>query len=82
MAIAILGGYVGLIVLVKIKNALTKSPEPEEAKPAVVTTTTTTTTAGIPAIDSPEFEKFFESDALAKLLENEDDLNKLIESAK
>jgi hypothetical protein len=56
-----------------------KKAVPVEAAPAVEAAPTTTT--GVPSIESPEFEKFVGTEAFEKLLENEKELVKLIESA-
>lgn len=78
MAIAILSFYGGITVLYKIKSALSSKPVVvEEAKPV---STTEVVTTGVPSIESAAFEKFVETDAFAKLLENEDQLTKLMES--
>lgn len=78
VAIAILGGYTGLYVIFKIKSLFSRKPVVEAVAPVkddgVVTT-------GIPAIDSPAFEKFMESIAFEKLLDNDEQLTKAIESA-
>jgi hypothetical protein len=79
VALAIMGGYVGIYLLFKMKGALSgKTSEPAEVAP---TTTTSLFSVGIPSIESPAFEKFVETDAFLKLLENEDQLVKAIESA-
>ena len=75
---AILGGYFGLFVLYKIKSAMSGKKVEEEKKPAAVAATPTT---GVPALDSPAFEKFVETEAFEKLLEDEAQLSKLVESA-
>lgn len=78
VAIAILSFYGGIAVLFKIKSALTRKPAVVEvAKPAVTEEATT----GFPSIESVAFEKFLETSAFEKLLENEDQLAKLAESA-
>jgi hypothetical protein len=76
VAFAILSGYVGIVVLFKIKNAIFGKPadEVKTVKGGDLPTT------GIPSIESPAFEKFVETDAFTKLLENEDQLTKLAES--
>jgi hypothetical protein len=77
VAIAILSGYGGLIVLYKIYSAVSGGGKKEEVvaiKPAKVEAVTT----GVPSIESPAFEKFVETDAFEKLLENEEQLNKLL----
>jgi len=75
---AILGGYFGLVVLYKIKSAMSGG-KVEEEKPVAKTVAAPTT--GVPALDSPAFEKFVETDAFTKLLEDEAQLTKLVESA-
>lgn len=79
MSFAILSGYVGLFTLFKIKSALTGSKEEEPVK--VVESTITITSSGVPGIESPEFEKFLETEAFEKLLENDSALAKVVESA-
>jgi hypothetical protein len=66
-------------VLFKIKSALSGKPKvvEEAPKPVVVETVTT----GIPAIESPAFAAFLETVAFEKLLENDEQLTKVIESA-
>lgn len=73
MSAAILGGYFGLYVLYSISSALggkkkAKTPEPEPVKAAPASS------EGIPDVESADFVSFLESDALIKLLENEDAL--------
>ena len=76
---AILGGYTGLFVLYKIKSAISGG-KVEAEKPAAKAAAAPTTT-GVPALDSPAFEKFVETDAFEKLLEDDAQLTKLLESA-
>lgn len=78
VSIAILSGYFGIYVLVKIVSAFSKK-KPVEEKVAVVADTTES--SGIPAVESSAFEKFVETVAFEKLLENESQLSKLVESA-
>lgn len=73
---AILGGYVGLGVLYKIKSSVGGKPAPAEVSGA----SSGASSPGIPGIESPEFEKFVETDAFVKLLENEAQLAKLLEA--
>lgn len=77
VAAAILGGYTGLFVFYKLVSAVSggKKKAPEPIKVVEVPSSTT----GIPDIESPAFEKFVESDAFMKLLENEEQLKGLIE---
>jgi hypothetical protein len=78
VAIAILCFYGSFPILFKIKSALSSKPAVEEAKPAATTEVVTT---GVPSIESAAFEKFVETAEFEKLLENEDQLTKLVESA-
>lgn len=48
--------------------------EPKPVTPAAPPATTT----GIPDIDSPDFEKYIESEAFTKLIESEDQLSALL----
>lgn len=77
---AILGGYVGLFVLFKLKSAVSggsvEEPAPVASSAPVVATT------GIPAVDTPEFDKYLETDAFYKMLENEEQLGKVVEDMK
>lgn len=76
VAIAILSFYSGIYVLFKIKSALSGKPKVIEEAPVVVEATT-----GVPDIESPAFESFLESVSFEKLLENDEQLVKVIESA-
>jgi hypothetical protein len=84
VAIAILSGYGGLVVLYKIKSAMSsKKAVPAAAAAAAAAAPVATgaeADAGVPAVDSPAFEKYVESDAFYKLLEDEVQLGKLVES--
>lgn len=80
MAIAILGGYTGLVVLYKIKSAVSGGSKKEAPAPPAKTPSAPAT-GSIPGIESPEFEKFIETEAFLKLLEDEDKLKGAIESA-
>jgi hypothetical protein len=73
-----MGGYFGIFCLVKIKGAM--SGKKVEA-PAVASTALVATT-GIPAVDTPEFDKYLETDAFYKMLENEEQLGKVVEDMK
>lgn len=78
VAIAILSGYGGIYVLYKISSAFSKKkPVVEPAKPVAAAAPTT----GIPALDSPAFDSFLETPAFEQLLESEDQLAKVVESA-
>jgi len=80
VAIAILSFYGGIVVLYKVKNAISGKKEVvEEAKPTKPAAVAPA--GGVPPIESPAFEKFVETEAFEKLLENEDQLTKLVESA-
>lgn len=82
VAIAILSGYGGLVVLYKIKSAMSSSKKVPDKAPAAAAAPAPAgeAEAGVPAVDSPAFEKYVESDAFYKLLEDEVQLGKLVES--
>lgn len=75
VALAIMGGYGGLYMLVKMKSAMSGSKE--EEKPVVVSSGADTG-AGIPAIGTPEFDKFLDSEAFVQLLDSEELLTKAL----
>lgn len=83
VAIAILSAYGGMVVLYKIKSAISGGgKKAATAEPTVSPQPTLPATTGsIPAIDSPAFDKFVESDAFYKMLEDEKQLETLVESA-
>lgn len=70
LAAAILGGYLGIFILIKIKGAMSGSPPVEEAAPVAVAAAPSTAGA-IPDVDSEEFGAF---------LESEENIMKLVES--
>ncbi len=78
VSIAILSGYFGLYLLSKVFSALSKK-KPVEEKVAIIADAVES--SGVPSIESSAFEKFVETLAFEKLLENEIQLAKLIESA-
>lgn len=80
VAMAILGGYAGLYVLYSIGSAIGGKKKVVVTAPAP-SVETTTTTGAVPPIDSPEFEKFLESDAFLKLLESDELLTAALEKA-
>ena len=77
---AILGGYTGLIMLYKMKSAVSGKKAEEPA--AVASSSPAVATTGIPADDSPEFDKYLETDAFYKMLENEEQFGKVLEDMK
>jgi hypothetical protein len=76
VAMAIMGGYSGLLVLFKIKSAFSKKEEPAPSSVAG-----DASGEGMPAIDSPEFGKFLETERFTKMLES-DDFGHIIEGTK
>lgn len=70
-----MGGYGGLYVVVSMMSAMGGSKE--EATPVVVSSGADTG-AGIPAIGTPEFDKFLDSEAFVKLLDSEELLAKAL----
>jgi hypothetical protein len=72
VAMAIMGGYSALFVLFKIKSAMSK---PQQGTPAVTPASmdgAAPAGMGMPAVDSPEFGKFLETDLFTKMVESED----------
>ena len=69
VAAAIIGGYFGLYILIKIKSAISGSAPVEEAAP--VAAAVPSSAGAIPDVDSEEFGTF---------LESEDNIMKLVES--
>jgi hypothetical protein len=78
VSLAILSGYFGIYVIVKIVGAFSKK-KPVEEKVSVAADTAES--SGVPSVESSAFEKFVETVAFEKLLENESQLSKLVESA-
>lgn len=77
VSLAILCGYGGLVVVYKIFSAFSsKTPEAEKTKPAAAKSEAVT--EGFPSVESPEFDKFLESEAFAKLLNDDEQLNKAL----
>jgi hypothetical protein len=77
---AILGGYAGLFALIKIKGAI--SGKPEEPAPVAVSSTPVVASTGIPAVDTPEFDRYLETDAFYNMLDNDEQLAKVVEDMK
>jgi hypothetical protein len=77
---AILGGYTGLFVLIKIGGAM--GGKAEEPAPVVASSAPIVATTGIPAVDTPEFDKYLETDAFYKMLDNDEQLAKVVEDMK
>ncbi|KAL7559999.1 hypothetical protein ACA910_013494 [Epithemia clementina (nom. ined.)] len=74
VCMGVFGLYFGLYVVYKI-STIGKKKKVEEPAPAAAPATLT---GGIPDIDSPEFEKFLDSEAFVKLLDNEEQLKSLL----
>mmetsp|Transcript_33750 Transcript_33750/g.81836 ORF Transcript_33750/g.81836 Transcript_33750/m.81836 type:complete len:129 (-) Transcript_33750:93-479(-) len=75
LAVAIMGGYAGLYLVVKMGSAM--GGKKEEEKP-VVASSGADAGAGIPAIGTPEFDKFLDTEAFVKLLDSEEQLTKAL----
>mmetsp|Transcript_15697 Transcript_15697/g.18925 ORF Transcript_15697/g.18925 Transcript_15697/m.18925 type:complete len:134 (-) Transcript_15697:190-591(-) len=73
LAGAILGGYSGLIAVAMIRSKIKGAP-PAEEPAAVSEAPAVPATGGVPSVESPEFEKFIESDAFMKMVESEEQL--------
>lgn len=78
---AILGGYTGLLVLFKIKSAISKPKQGEPAVTPAVMAGDASPGQGMPAVDSPEFGSFLETDRFTKMLES-DEFGHIIEGTK
>lgn len=70
VAMAIMGGYLGIYTLYSIKSAMTKKP----AKPAITpaATDSATPSSGMPPMDSPEFEKYLDTPAFLKEIDSDE----------
>ena len=71
VAAAILGGYFGLFILIKIKGAISGGKSVEEEPAPVVVAVPSSRAGAIPDVDSEEFGSF---------LESEENVMKLVES--
>ena len=80
VSMAILGGYTGLFVLIKIGGAI--SGKKEEPAPVVASSAPIVATTGIPAVDTPEFDKYLETDAFYKMLDSDEQLAKVVADMK
>jgi hypothetical protein len=78
---AILGGYTGLFVLAKVTSAIRGGGKVEEAAP-VISSAPVVATTGIPPVDTPEFDKYLETDAFYNMLDNDEQLAKVVEDMK
>lgn len=76
VAIAILGGYFGLVCVYKIKSAVS-GKKPEAVAPAVAAAPAPAAVSGsaIPSVESDDFAKYLETESFLKLLENEKELS-------
>lgn len=79
VALAIMGGYAGLFVVVKIGGAM-GGKKKEEPAPAPVASSAPST--GVPSIESPEFDEFLGSEAFEKLLSSDEQLGKVLADMK
>ena len=77
-----MGGYAGLYVLVKIKGAISGGKKEEAAAPVAASSAPVDASTGIPSVDTPEFDKYLETDAFYKMLENEEQLGKVVQDMK
>lgn len=73
VAMAIMGGYLGLYLIFTIKGAITKKPiKGEPAITPAMIAGDASAGEGMPAVDSPEFDSFIASDRFTKMLESDD----------
>lgn len=77
---AILGGYGALIGGYILKSAVSSSPPAPEPVAVAPAASTGTDSDILPASDSPDFEKFIESDVFNKFVENEESVMKWVGS--
>lgn len=77
---AILGGYGALIGGYMLKSAVSSSPPAPEPVAVAPAASTGTDSDILPASDSPDFEKFIESDVFNKFVENEESVMKWVGS--
>jgi len=77
---AILGGYAGLISIASIRSSMKGPPPPKAAPTPSAPSTTASSSEILPSVESPDFEKFLESDAFGKFIESEDNLMKWVDS--
>eukprot|EP00934_Nitzschia_sp_Nitz4_P000494 Nitzschia sp. Nitz4//scaffold152_size53828//37653//38187//NITZ4_006748-RA/size53828-augustus-gene-0.99-mRNA-1//-1//CDS//3329537220//494//frame0 len=80
LALAIMGGYAGLIVVAKIGSAMGGKKKVET--PAAAAPAAAPTDAGVPAVGTAEFDKFLETDAFDKLLNSDEQLGKVLADMK
>ncbi|KAG7362734.1 hypothetical protein IV203_026094 [Nitzschia inconspicua] len=81
LAMAIMGGYSALFVLYKIKSTVSKPKQGEPAVTPAAMAGEAPPGQGMPAIDSPEFGSFLETDRFTKMMES-DDFGHIIEGTK
>lgn len=67
----------GLIVLAKVGSAMGGKKKVETPAPAA-DSSAPVAGAGVPALGTPEFDKFLESDAFDKLLNSDEQLGKVL----
>ena len=76
---AILTGYAGVISVATLRSKM-KSKAPEAAAAPAAAASTAPSSDILPSVESPDFEKFLESDAFGKFVESEDSLMKWVDS--
>eukprot|EP00546_Thalassionema_frauenfeldii_P012174 CAMPEP_0178919702 /NCGR_PEP_ID=MMETSP0786-20121207/14590_1 /TAXON_ID=186022 /ORGANISM="Thalassionema frauenfeldii, Strain CCMP 1798" /LENGTH=126 /DNA_ID=CAMNT_0020593675 /DNA_START=290 /DNA_END=670 /DNA_ORIENTATION=+ len=72
LAGAILSGYISLYFVSKLAFGGKKKEEPVKAVAA--SSDVAATTGGVPGVNTPEFEKYVESGAFEKMMNNEEQL--------
>lgn len=78
VALAIMGGYFGLFVLVKAGGAIGGKKKVEAAAPA----TSSGPSTGFPSVESAEFGDFLGSEAFEKLLASDEQFGKVLAEMK
>jgi hypothetical protein len=79
VALAIMGGYFGLFVIVKAGGSIGKKKKVEEAAPV---TTSSGPSTGVPSVESAEFGDFLGSEAFEKLLASDEQFGKVLAEMK
>jgi len=79
VALAIMGGYFGLYMVVKAGSAMGGKKKVEEAAPA---TSSSGPSTGVPSVESAEFGDFLGSEAFEKLLASDEQFGKVLAEMK
>lgn len=67
--------------MAKAVSAMSGGGKVQEAAP-VISSAPVVATTGIPAVDTPEFDKYLETDAFYKMLDSDEQLGKVVADMK